>query len=59
MAGGGIGGMFMPPMIDVLHREFGFAGTMLITGGIMLNIAIAGALYRPLEVNKRITSLTR
>lgn len=58
-SGAGVGGMFMPPLLDVLYREFGFAGAMLITGGILLNVAIAGSLFRPLEVNKKITDCSR
>lgn len=47
MSACGLGGMIFAPAIDMLFREYGFSGAMLIIGGLNLNSCVAGALIRP------------
>jgi len=51
VAGSGIGALSFPPMIERLLEEYAWRGTILITGGICLNLALVGSLYRPLQQN--------
>ena len=50
-AGSGLGTFGLPPMMDALFGHYGFMGTFLILGAIMLNVCVCGALHRPLEAN--------
>ncbi|KAI8499202.1 hypothetical protein Bbelb_229660 [Branchiostoma belcheri] len=47
--GASIASMSFPPLFQYLMDEFGWKGALLIIGGIMLNMVVAGALVRPLE----------
>jgi predicted MFS family arabinose efflux permease len=47
VSGGGCGAFIMPILIEYLITHFGWEGSMLILGGIALNICICGALLRP------------
>ncbi|XP_078659233.1 monocarboxylate transporter 13-like [Branchiostoma floridae x Branchiostoma belcheri] len=49
MLGSSVASMSFPPLFQYLMDEFGWKGALLIIGGMMLNMAIAGALTRPLE----------
>jgi len=49
VAGSGLGNFAVPPMIRAALDRYGFAGTMLVMAGLMLNVCLAGALLRPLS----------
>jgi hypothetical protein len=47
-AGSGIGQFAFPLLFEFLQENYGYFGAMLIFGGIMLHLVVAGILYRPL-----------
>jgi len=47
-SGVGFGGFLFPTIIEVLFMQYGFMGAFLILGGILLNLAVCGALFRSL-----------
>ncbi|XP_078586112.1 monocarboxylate transporter 13-like [Branchiostoma floridae x Branchiostoma japonicum] len=49
VVGTSVTSMAFPPLFQYLMDEFGLKGALLIIGGIMLNMVVAGALIRPLE----------
>ncbi|XP_066272169.1 monocarboxylate transporter 13-like [Branchiostoma lanceolatum] len=52
MLGSSITSMSFPPLFQFLMDEYGLKGALLIIGGFMLNMVVAGALIRPLEAFK-------
>ncbi|XP_060085060.1 monocarboxylate transporter 12-like [Ylistrum balloti] len=48
-AGGGVGTLFIPPIINRLFKELRFTGAMMILSGLSLQLCIAGSLYMPLN----------
>ena len=48
-AGAGVGAFLVPPLVTVILDEYTLSGTLLIMGGLMLNLVVCGALLRPLE----------
>ena len=48
-AGAGVGGFVVPPLLTVILQEYSIFGTLLIMAALMLNIAVCGALIRPLN----------
>jgi len=51
VTGSGMGALAFPPLIEMLNELYSWQGSMLIAGGICLNIIAAGMLYRPLPVS--------
>ncbi|KAI8499201.1 hypothetical protein Bbelb_229650 [Branchiostoma belcheri] len=49
MLGSSVTSMSFPPLFQYLMDEYGLKGALLIIGGMMLNMVVAGALIRPLE----------
>ena len=49
--GTSIGGMVLGPLLTILFLEFGYPGAMVIIGGMMLNLAVSGALFRPIVIS--------
>ena len=47
VSGVGIGTFVYPPIIRSLVETFGVRGTLLVTGGVTLNLCVCGALMRP------------
>ena len=45
--GAGLGTITMAPLETLLLNHYGSFGALLITGGIVFNIIVAGALFRP------------
>ncbi|XP_048246512.1 monocarboxylate transporter 14-like isoform X3 [Haliotis rufescens] len=45
--GGGLGTLVIPPLLQVMMSEYSWKGALLITGGLVLNCAVFGALFRP------------
>ena len=48
VAGSGIGTFVFAPMTEYLIQEYTWRGAVVIIGGIMLNIMVCGAVFRPL-----------
>lgn len=53
VCGSGIGTFVFAPLTTWLLNTFAWQGTMLILGGLVLNCAVFGAMFRPLEPTKR------
>ena len=45
----GFGALYMAPVLRVLFSEYGYSGTLIILGGLVLHFSAAGLLYRPLK----------
>ncbi|XP_069103779.1 monocarboxylate transporter 12-like [Argopecten irradians] len=63
LAGGGLGGMVFPYLIQYLLREYGLRDALLVYGAIMLNICPCGLLMRPIQdsttkTNKQLSVLS-
>ena len=52
ISGAGVGVFLMAPLIQFTLREYGWRGTILICGGVVLNFCVCGALMRPLNTGK-------
>lgn len=59
VCGVGVGTLVCAPMVERLLLEYGWRGTSLIIGGIILNIVLVGALLRPLRSSRLISGKTR
>ena len=46
--GTGIGTLIFPPITQYMLDHYGFRGSILILGGVILNLCVCGALLRPL-----------
>ena len=51
--GAGLGQMMGPPLFVFLVKEYGLRGTLLIWGGIQLNLAVCALLMRPTSFYSR------
>ena len=51
--GSGLGGMCIPWIVKLLYDSYAYYGTMLVTGAVMLNCCVIGALYRPFAPPRR------
>ncbi|XP_057672845.1 monocarboxylate transporter 12 isoform X3 [Diorhabda carinulata] len=51
VCGSGLGTFLFAPIISKLLSEYGWRGSILIIGGIVLECILFGALFRPLENN--------
>lgn len=51
-SGAGLGTVIFAPITEFLISKYGWRGTVLILSGIVANIIVCGALYRPLKRNK-------
>ncbi|XP_078588070.1 monocarboxylate transporter 2-like [Branchiostoma floridae x Branchiostoma japonicum] len=52
LLGASITSMTLPLLFQYLLDEFGLKGALLILGGVMLQVIVAGALVRPLELHR-------
>ena len=50
VCGSSLGSFFIAPLCSTLVRYFGWRGTVLILGGLVLNSFWAGALFRPVRL---------
>ena len=53
VCGSGLGTLIFAPCLDYLIAKYGWRGAILICSGIVLNCTVFGALFRPLETDKR------
>lgn len=49
-SGAGIGGFVFPPVVQYLEVTYGWRGAMLVHAGIILNVMVLGALFRPITL---------
>ena len=59
ISGAGVGVFMMAPLIQFTLGEYGWRGTILICGGVVLNFCVCGALMRPLKSMESSTILTK
>ncbi|CAH1257350.1 SLC16A12 [Branchiostoma lanceolatum] len=55
LLGASITSMTLPLLFQYLLDEYGLKGALLILGGVMLQVIVAGALIRPLELHRNET----
>ena len=53
LAGSGIGSIAIPPLMVYALEIYGLEGTLLIMGGITVNLCVSGMLFRPAEFYMR------
>ncbi|KAI0207984.1 Monocarboxylate transporter 12 [Lamellibrachia satsuma] len=53
LAGSGIGSITIPPLMVYTLDTYGLEGTLLIMGGITLNLCVCGMLFRPAKFYMR------
>ncbi|RUS72942.1 hypothetical protein EGW08_019295 [Elysia chlorotica] len=51
--GMGIGTFIYPPLFTWLEEQMHWRGTMIVLAGIILNVAVCGALIRPIDPNQQ------
>ena len=51
VCGSGIGTFIFAPLTEYLIDEYGWRGTLLIQAGLLLNMCVCGACFRPLETS--------
>ncbi|XP_032680551.1 monocarboxylate transporter 12-B [Odontomachus brunneus] len=51
VSGTAAGSFVFPLLIELLVKDFGFHGTILLLGGCMLHVCVSATLYRPLDEN--------
>ncbi|XP_046558292.1 monocarboxylate transporter 14-like [Haliotis rubra] len=55
--GGGVGTLALPPLLQVMMSVYTWRGALLITGGLVLNCAVFGALFRPFYTKQELGDL--
>ena len=50
VSGNAIGGVIMPPLMEHLVEQYGFRGSMLVLGGLLLHVCLGASLFRPLAL---------
>ncbi|XP_071086215.1 monocarboxylate transporter 14-like [Haliotis cracherodii] len=55
--GGGLGTLVIPPLLQVMMSEYSWKGALLITGGLVLNCAVFGALFRPFYTRQELRDM--
>lgn len=53
VCGSGLGTFVFAPIITLLLQEYGWKGSMLIIGGLLLNCIVFGVIFRPLVPKKK------
>ncbi|XP_042870258.1 monocarboxylate transporter 12-like isoform X2 [Penaeus japonicus] len=53
-AGNPLGGVLFSPLVVALHQHFGLRGALVIMAGIMLHMAVFGALMRPFQIHQKL-----
>ncbi|XP_046558269.1 monocarboxylate transporter 14-like [Haliotis rubra] len=55
--GGGVGTLVLPPLLQVMMSEYTWRGALLITGGLVLNCAVFGTLFKPFYSKQELSDL--
>ncbi|KAJ8321166.1 hypothetical protein KUTeg_001291 [Tegillarca granosa] len=58
-SGIGLGAFIIPPLVDMFFLIYGFTGAFILMAGVVLQVTICGALYRPLHVQLRLMNYDR
>ncbi|XP_066299403.1 monocarboxylate transporter 12-like [Branchiostoma lanceolatum] len=53
VCGAGVGIFALPPLFQFLIDEFGWRGSLVIVGGLLLNGCVCGALMRPIQLKEQ------
>ncbi|XP_053391722.1 monocarboxylate transporter 12-like [Mercenaria mercenaria] len=56
-SGAGLGTVIFAPFTEFLVTNFGWRGTILILSGVVANIIVCGALYRPLDRRDKVVEI--
>ncbi len=51
VCGSGIGTFIFAPLTKILVEEYGWKGASLIFAGVLLNCAVCGAMFRPIDIS--------
>ena len=54
-AGGGLGTFIFPFLLDALNTNYGWRGTMLLMGGVLLHTCVFGSIMWPKDKNRLLT----
>ncbi|XP_045481211.1 monocarboxylate transporter 4 isoform X2 [Harmonia axyridis] len=49
ISGSALGSIILPPLLRIILEEYGYRGTCLIIGGLILNVWVAALFYDPVE----------
>ncbi|XP_048246380.1 monocarboxylate transporter 14-like [Haliotis rufescens] len=55
--GGGVGTLVLPPLLQLMMSVYTWRGAFLITGGLVLNCAVFGALFRPFYTRQELRDM--
>ncbi|XP_046341534.2 monocarboxylate transporter 14-like [Haliotis rufescens] len=55
--GGGVGTLALPPLLQMMMSVYTWRGALLITGGLVLNCAVFGALFRPFYTRQELRDM--
>ncbi|XP_071085619.1 monocarboxylate transporter 12-like [Haliotis cracherodii] len=55
--GSGVGTMAIVPLLQMMISEYTWRGALLITGGLVLNCAVFGALFRPFYTRQELSDM--
>ena len=58
-SGGSVGSIFFPPLFETMFENYGFTGTLLLMSAITLHFMIAGALFRPFNLQQKLAKLSK
>lgn len=53
-SGNPLGGVLFSPLVVALHQHFGLRGALILMAGIMLHMAVLGALMRPFQIHQHL-----
>ncbi|XP_046370746.1 monocarboxylate transporter 14-like [Haliotis rufescens] len=56
--GSGVGTMAIVPLLQMMISEYTWRGALLITGGLVLNCAVFGALFRPFYTRQELSDMS-
>lgn len=58
-SGVGLGSFTFPPLIEIMFNTYGFSGTFLILSAVTANFFVCGALFRPLDLHRKLMKQDR
>ncbi|XP_044764873.1 monocarboxylate transporter 4 isoform X2 [Coccinella septempunctata] len=57
ISGSALGSIILPPLLRTILEEYGYRGTCLIIGGLILNVWVAALFYDPVEKHMKTISV--
>lgn len=58
ISGSALGSIFLPPLLGILLREYGYRGAVLIMGAVTLNVWASALLYEPVEKHMKLVPIS-